>query len=73
MTFSDATFPFNEIKVTGVALRRANDVRDVLQIVKDGRIDIHSFISKKYRLEQINDAVEDLEKGRILMGITLWN
>jgi len=73
LTFSDSTFPFNEIKVTGVALRRANDVRDVLQIVKDGRIDIHSFISKKYRLEQINNAVEDLEKGRILMGITLWN
>jgi S-(hydroxymethyl)glutathione dehydrogenase / alcohol dehydrogenase len=72
-TISDGRFAINEIKVTGVASRRATDVVEVLQMVKDRRIDVASLITARYGLEQINEAFHDLEGGRNLMGITLWN
>ena len=73
ITLSDARFAFNEIKVTGVQSRRANDVNEVLRMVRDGRIDVKSLLSKTYAFAEINKAMEDLDKGRLLMGITLWN
>ncbi len=73
ITLSNARFAFNEIKVTGVQSRRANDVDEVLRMAGDGRIDVKSLLSKKYAFAEINAAMEDLEKGRLLMGITLWN
>jgi len=73
ITLSDARFAFNEIKVTGVQSRRANDVDEVLRMVRDGRIDVKSLLSKTYAFAEINTAMEDLDKGRLLMGITLWN
>lgn len=73
ITFSNARFAFNEIKVTGVQSRRATDVDEVLRMVRDGRIDVKSLLSKKYAFAEINEAMEDLEKGRLLMGITMWN
>ncbi len=72
-TISDGSFTFKEIRVTGVASRRANDVLEVLRMVEDGRIGVTKLVSKKYPLDEINEAFEDLEKGRLLMGITLWN
>jgi D-arabinose 1-dehydrogenase-like Zn-dependent alcohol dehydrogenase len=72
-TISDGRFTMNEIKVTGVASRRANDVHEVLRMVEEKRIDVASLITRKYHFEEINKALEDLEKGRLLMGITLWN
>lgn len=72
-TISDISFAINEIKVTGVASRRSNDVLEVLQMVKDHRVELRSLITKRYKFEEINAAVEDLEKGRNLMSITLWN
>lgn len=74
LTISDASFLMNEVKVTGVALRRANDVQEVLAMARDSRIDVQRFITKKYSFEEINRAYEDLEHGRItMMGITVWN
>ena len=43
------------------------------EMVKDGRIDVKSLITKKYGHEQINEALEDLEHGKLLMGISMWN
>jgi len=73
LTLSDATFAFSEIKVTGVQSRRANDVTEVLRMASQGRIELKSLITKKYPFEEINEALADLEKGRLLMGISLWN
>lgn len=73
LTISDASFAFNEVKVTGVASRRANDVHEVLGMVRDRRIEVGSLITKTYGFEEINQALDDLEKGRLLMGVTLWN
>jgi S-(hydroxymethyl)glutathione dehydrogenase/alcohol dehydrogenase len=72
-TISDGRFAINEIKVTGVASRRATDVVEVLQMVKDRRIDVASLITARYGFAEVNEAFHDLEAGRNLMGITLWN
>ncbi len=72
-TISDGRFAMNEIKVTGVSSRRANDVEEVLRMVKDQRIEVQSLITRRYGYEEINEALEDLKNGRLLMGITLWN
>jgi len=72
-TLSDGSFVLREIKVTGVQSRRPNDVDEVLRMARDGRIDVKSMLSKRYAFSEINAAMEDLDKGRLLMGITLWN
>lgn len=73
VTFSDGRFAFSEVKVTGVAMRRPTDVTAVLQMAGEGRIQVEPFITKKYSLEEINEAAEDVRKGRVLMGVTVWN
>jgi D-arabinose 1-dehydrogenase-like Zn-dependent alcohol dehydrogenase len=72
-TISSGSFVTKEIIIKGVSSRRANDVVEVLQMVKDGRIDVQRLVTKQYSHEQINQALEDLEHGRLLMGISLWN
>lgn len=72
-TISDGSFTMQEIKIAGVALRRPTDVIEVLHMVRDKRIDVSGLVSKRYRFEEINDAFHDLEAGRNLMGITIWN
>jgi Zn-dependent alcohol dehydrogenase len=42
-------------------------------MVVERRLEVQSLISKKYRFEDINEALEDLRQGRLLMGISLWN
>jgi Zn-dependent alcohol dehydrogenase len=72
-TISDASFTMQEIKISGVALRRPTDVIEVLNMVRDNRVDVSGLISKRYRYDAINDAFHDLEAGKNLMGITVWN
>jgi S-(hydroxymethyl)glutathione dehydrogenase/alcohol dehydrogenase len=72
-TISDGRFPFNEVKVTGVAMRRATDVVEVLTLASQRRIQVEQLISKRYGFQEINEAVEDLRAGRVLMGVTVWN
>jgi S-(hydroxymethyl)glutathione dehydrogenase/alcohol dehydrogenase len=72
-TISSGGFVTREITIKGVSSRRANDVVEVLQMVKEGRVDVTSLITKKYAHDQINAALDDLEQGRLLMGISLWN
>ena len=73
ITITDGRFAMNEIKVTGVASRRASDVREVLQMIADDRVLIPDLITRRYDCAQINNAFDDLEHGRFLMGITRWN
>lgn len=72
-TISDGTFTMREIKIAGVSSRRANDVVEVLKMARQGRIEVAGLITKKYGFEEINQAFDDLEHGRLLMGITRWN
>jgi len=71
-TISDGSFTMDEIKIAGVASRRTQDVVEVISMVRDKRIEVSALISKRYSFEQINEAFQDLEAGKNLMGITLW-
>jgi threonine dehydrogenase-like Zn-dependent dehydrogenase len=72
-TISDGSFTMDEIKIAGVASRRPTDVIEVLHMIRDKRIDVSGLVSKRYPAAQINEAFLDLEAGKNLMGITLWN
>ena len=72
-TISSGRFVTSEITITGVSSRQAIDVEEVFQMVKSGRIQLKSLITKRYRYDQINDALSDLEHGKLRMGISLWN
>ncbi|HEX2226200.1 MAG TPA: zinc-binding dehydrogenase [Candidatus Binatia bacterium] len=72
-TISDGSFTMQEIKIAGVALRRPTDVIEVLNMVRDKRVNVSALVSKRYRFTEINDAFHDLEAGKNLMGITIWN
>ena len=72
-TISSGNFVTKEVTIKGVSSRRATDVVEVLQMVQDGRINVKNLITKKYGCEQLNEALDDLEQGRLLMGISMWN
>jgi Zn-dependent alcohol dehydrogenase len=72
-TISDGSFTMQEIKIAGVALRRPTDVLEVLNMVRDKRVDVSGLVSKRYPFEDINVAFHDLEAGKNLMGITVWD
>jgi Zn-dependent alcohol dehydrogenase len=42
-------------------------------MAKLGRIKLKDLITKSYRYEQINEALADLDHGKLRMGISLWN
>jgi S-(hydroxymethyl)glutathione dehydrogenase / alcohol dehydrogenase len=72
-TISSDNFVTREITITGVSSRQANDVEEVFQMVVAGRIELRSLITRSYRYEQINDALSDLEHGKLRMAVSVWN
>ena len=72
-TISSGNFVTREITITGVSSRQANDVEEVFKMARSGRIDLKNLITKSYRYDQINDALADLEHGRLRMAVSLWN
>jgi D-arabinose 1-dehydrogenase-like Zn-dependent alcohol dehydrogenase len=72
-TISSGRFVTSEITITGVSSRQANDVEEVFQMAKDGRVELKQLITKTYRYDKINEALDDLEHGKLRMGISLWN
>ncbi len=72
-TISSGSFVTREITITGVSSRQANDVDEVFQMARLGRIELKNLITKSYPFEQINEALTDLERGQLRMGISLWS
>jgi len=72
-TISSGNFVTREITITGVSSRQANDVEEVFQMAKLGRIELKKLITKHYRYDQINEALADLEHGKLRMAVSLWN
>ena len=72
-TISSGSFVTREITITGVSSRQANDVEEVFQMAKLGRIALKSLITKSYRYDEINQALSDLEHGKLRMAVSLWN
>ncbi len=72
-TISSGNFVTREITITGVSSRQANDVQEVFQMAIQGRIELKSLITKSYRCDQLNEALADLEHGKLRMAVSLWN
>jgi S-(hydroxymethyl)glutathione dehydrogenase/alcohol dehydrogenase len=72
-TISSGRFVTSEITITGVSSRQAHDVEEVFRMATAGRIELKSLITKTYRYDEINEALADLEHGKLRMGISLWN
>ena len=72
-TISSGSFVTREVTITGVSSRRASDVEEVFRMAKLSRIELKSLITSSYRYEQINEALADLEHGKLRMGVSLWN
>jgi S-(hydroxymethyl)glutathione dehydrogenase/alcohol dehydrogenase len=72
-TVSSGNFVTREITITGVSSRQASDVEEVFQMATAGRIELKGLITKSYRYDQINEALSDLELGKLRMGVSLWN
>ena len=72
-TISSGNFVTREITITGVSSRQANDVEEVFRMVQLGRIELKDLITRSYRYDQINEALADLEHGKLRMAVSLWN
>jgi len=72
-TISSGRFVTSEITITGVSSRQATDVEEVFQMAKLGRIELKNLITRSYRFDQINEALADLEHGKLRMGVSLWS
>ena len=72
-TISSGRFVTSEITITGVSSRQANDVEEVFQMATLGRIELKGLITRNYRYDQINEALADLEHGKLRMAVSLWN
>ncbi len=72
-TISSGNFVTREITITGVSSRQANDVEEVFQMAQLGRIELKNLITKSYRYDQLNEALADLEHGKLRMAVSLWN
>lgn len=42
------------------------DIPRLLKLQREGKLMLSGFVSKKYRLDQINDAIRDLREGRVI-------
>lgn len=54
---------YRELQLIGCLASVHNDLRDMVELVESGRIKLD--VTRSYRLEEINLALEDLEKNRI--------
>ena len=61
-------------RTSGGDCKPERDFPIFLRWVREGKLKLEQLITNRYKLEQINDAVDDLEHGRILgRGILTFN
>jgi NDMA-dependent alcohol dehydrogenase len=70
MILTDMIYSNNELKGTlyGGMNPRA-DIPRLLSIYQSGGLKLDEMVSRRYRLDQINDAISDLRDGRNIRGI----
>lgn len=49
----------------GGGCRPEIDIPKLVRLCQAGKLDFKDLVSKRYRLEQINDAIDDLKNGRV--------
>jgi S-(hydroxymethyl)glutathione dehydrogenase/alcohol dehydrogenase len=65
-------FVRRQIAFTGTVYGSMDPARDALrwaELVRSGRLPVERLITRSYRLEQINDAFDDLVAGRNVRGV----
>ena len=45
------------------------EIPHILQLYQDGKIKLNEMVTKEYRLEQVNEAFDDMLKGRNIRGV----
>jgi Zn-dependent alcohol dehydrogenase len=61
--------------MTGCAMGASRirvDIPRLIELYQVGRLKLDELISRRYRLEQINEAIEDAEKGEALRNVILF-
>jgi Zn-dependent alcohol dehydrogenase len=61
--------------ITGCAMGASRirvDIPRLIELYQAGRLKLDELISNKYRLEQINEAIENAEKGEALRNVILF-
>jgi len=48
------------------------DIPKLVRLSQAGKWDFHGLVSKRYRLEQINEAIDDLKHGRVAGRCMVW-
>ena len=74
--FSTFAVHAQEKRVVGCLYGTANTRRDfplILDLYKKGKLKLDELISRKYRLEDINTAYEDLLNGEINRGVIVYS
>ncbi|MDW3215280.1 MAG: alcohol dehydrogenase catalytic domain-containing protein [Ilumatobacteraceae bacterium] len=69
---SPSVFTRKQVSFTGTVyggMDPALDAAKYLELYRDGRLDLESLITTTYRLDQINDAFDDLAAGHNIRGV----
>ena len=62
---------WSELKVMGSRTFNPVDIPKVFKLVEKGVIDLNRIISHRFKLEEINQAYEMLDRGELLRGIVI--
>jgi len=73
ISINPAKIMFFEQEIFGSIGCRPADFLKILDLVKDGKIKLDKLITNKYGLDDINTALDDLRKSKVLRNIILPN
>jgi len=49
------------------------DIPRLPELYRDGKLKLDELVTKRYRLDEINQAFLDLEEGRLLRGVLVFD
>ncbi|MCS7255538.1 MAG: NDMA-dependent alcohol dehydrogenase [Thermomicrobium sp.] len=49
------------------------DIPRLLDLYRDGKLKLDELVTHRYRLDQINQAYQDLEEGKVIRGVLLFD
>ncbi len=70
LNLSLATVPLRAFNISGAYTGKYSDLVELVELTKSGKI--QSLVSRKYHLEDVNDALSDLKNGKII-GRAVFN
>jgi S-(hydroxymethyl)glutathione dehydrogenase/alcohol dehydrogenase len=73
-TFYTLPLHFNKVLTgsEGGGCRPEIDIPKLVRLCEAGKLDFLGLVSKRYRLDQINEAIDDLKNGRVAGRCMVW-